>query len=128
MVRNEFEVARKFALKAKQLFLELDSISQIIAVCDVHFSAQKMIYNGGNDLYGILQVENVADETTIQKLYRKLALVLHPDKNKFPGAESAFKLIGEAHMTLSDKEKRSVYDIKCRQFTRPAVTKVLWEY
>ncbi|KAJ0653447.1 putative DnaJ domain, Chaperone J-domain superfamily [Helianthus annuus] len=124
MVRNEFEAARKFALKAKQLFPELDNISQIIAVCDVHCSAQKMIYNGGKDLYGILQVENVADETSIRKQYRKLALVLHPDKNKFPGAEAAFKLIGEAHMTLSDKEKRSVYDIKCRQFARPAVTKV----
>lgn len=39
--------------------------------------------------------------------------LLHPDKNKFPGAEAAFKLIGEANMILSDKGKRSVYDLKC---------------
>ncbi|GFZ02820.1 DNAJ heat shock N-terminal domain-containing protein [Actinidia rufa] len=64
--------------------------------------------------YGILQVESLADEVTIKKQYRKLALALHPDKNKFPGAESAFKLIGEAHMVLSDQGKRSLYDSKCR--------------
>jgi curved DNA-binding protein CbpA len=29
----------------------------------------------------------------IKKQYRKFALQLHPDKNKFSGAEAAFKLI-----------------------------------
>ncbi|KAF5790680.1 putative DnaJ domain, Chaperone J-domain superfamily [Helianthus annuus] len=115
MVENDFEGARKFALKAKQLYPELDNISQLITVCDVHCAAQKKIYGAGKDLYGILQVENVADDTTICKQYRKLALVLHPDKNKFPGAEAAFKLIGEANMTLSDREKRSIYDMQCRE-------------
>ncbi|KAI7750191.1 hypothetical protein M8C21_026288 [Ambrosia artemisiifolia] len=124
MVKQDFEGARKIALKAKQLFPELDNISQIIAVCDVHCSAQKNIYGGGKNLYAILQVENLADETTIRKQYRKLALLLHPDKNKFPGAEAAFKLIGEANMILSDKEKRLVYDVKYREPTKTAVKKV----
>ncbi|VVB17487.1 unnamed protein product [Arabis nemorensis] len=51
----------------------------------------------------ILQVEPDADESTIKKQYKKLALHLHPDKNKFPGDESAFKLIGEAKRVLLDK-------------------------
>ncbi|KAL8251679.1 hypothetical protein R6Q59_035372 [Mikania micrantha] len=123
MVKNDFEGARRFALKAKQLYPELDNISQIITVCDIHCAAEKKIYRAGKDLYGILQVDNLADETTIRKQYRKLALVLHPDKNKFPGAEAAFKLICEANMTLSDKGKRSVYDIKCREPTG-AFTKI----
>ncbi|KAK1432382.1 hypothetical protein QVD17_09278 [Tagetes erecta] len=124
MVKNDFEGARKIALKAKQLFPELDNISQLVTVCDIHCAAQKKIYGVGKDLYGILQVEKGADETIIRKQYRKLALALHPDKNKFPGAEAAFKLIGEANMTLSDKEKRLVYDMKCREPARASVTKI----
>lgn len=124
MLKNDFEGARKFALKAKQLFPELENISQVISVCDIHCSAQKKVHGAEKDFYGILQVENVADEVTIRKQYRKLALVLHPDKNKFPGAEAAFKFIGEANMILSDKGKRSVYDMKCRDPARGLLTKV----
>ncbi|KAL7600208.1 hypothetical protein Lser_V15G22320 [Lactuca serriola] len=123
MKNNDFEGARKFALKAQKLFPELDNISQIITVCDVHCSSQKKINNSQKDLYGILQVENIADEATIKKQYRKLALILHPDKNKFPGAESAFKLICEANMTLSAKEKRCLYDFKCKESANPEIQK-----
>lgn len=123
MMNNDFEGARKIALKAKKLFPELDNISHLLAVCDVHCSAQKKINGAVTDLYGILQVENLADDVTIKKQYRKLALVLHPDKNHFPGAEAAFKLIGEAHMILSDKGKRYLHDAKCRENAEPRVPK-----
>ncbi|KAM1033370.1 hypothetical protein ACFX2C_036921 [Malus domestica] len=66
------------------------------------------------DWYGILQIQKCDDDVTIKKQYRKLALLLHPDKNKFAGAEAAFKLIGEANRVLTDQAKRSVYDMKCR--------------
>ncbi|KAI3499827.1 hypothetical protein L1887_35639 [Cichorium endivia] len=123
MRKNDFEGARNIALKAKNLYPELDNISRLIAVCDVHCSSLKKINSSEKDLYGILQIPNIADEATIRKQYRKLALVLHPDKNTFPGAEAAFKLIGEANMILSDKEKRSLYDAKCRQPVKVPVTK-----
>ncbi|XP_076924998.1 uncharacterized protein LOC143587648 [Bidens hawaiensis] len=124
MLKNDFEGARKIALKAKRLYPELDNISQLISVCDIHCAAQKTIYNAGKDLYGILQVENAADDTTIRKQYRKLALTLHPDKNKFPGAEAAFKLIAEANMILSDRVKRLAYDIKCRDSAKASVIRI----
>ncbi|XP_062187200.1 uncharacterized protein LOC133890713 isoform X2 [Phragmites australis] len=38
------------------------------------------------------------------------------DKNKFAGAEAAFKLVGEANMTLTDRSKRSVHDMKRNTF------------
>lgn len=122
MHNDEFEGARKFAQKAQRLFPELENISQLLTVCDVHCSAQNKICGTEMDWYGILQMERFSDEANIKKQYRKLALVLHPDKNKFPGAEAAFKLIGEANMVLSDKGKRSLYDSKCRFSMRTAAT------
>ncbi|XP_019163100.1 PREDICTED: uncharacterized protein LOC109159456 [Ipomoea nil] len=113
MQNNDFEVAQKIAAKAQRLYPDLENINQLLAVCNVHCSAKNMV-GLDKDWYGILQVDRSADEVTIKKQYRKLALVLHPDKNKFPGAEAAFKLIGEANVVLSDQTKRSIYDSKCR--------------
>ncbi|XP_062189728.1 uncharacterized protein LOC133892795 [Phragmites australis] len=103
--------AKRIALKAQQLFPGLENISQLLTVCEVHFCAAVKI-NGETDWYGVLQVETTADDMFIKKQYRKLALLLHPDKNKFTGAEAAFKLIGEAHMILTDQVKRSFHDSK----------------
>ncbi len=51
-----------------------------------------------------------ADEGEIKKAYRKLALKFHPDKNSAPSAEAAFKAINAAMDTLSDPNKRQIYD------------------
>ncbi|CAM0910982.1 unnamed protein product [Alopecurus aequalis] len=107
----DFVGAKRMVLKAHRLFPGLENISQLLAVCEVHCSASVKI-NGESDWYGILQVEPTADDILLKKQYRKLALLLHPDKNKFTGAEAAFKLIGEAHMTLTDKAKRCSHDNK----------------
>lgn len=107
----DFPGAKKMALKARQLFPGLENISQLLAVCEVHCSSSVKI-NGETDWYGILQVEPTADNMVLKKQYHRLALLLHPDKNKFAGAEAAFKLIGEAYMTLTDPVKRSSHDNK----------------
>ncbi|KAL6634806.1 hypothetical protein ACP70R_027477 [Stipagrostis hirtigluma subsp. patula] len=118
MLEKDFVGAKKMVIKAQQLSKEDDSISQqMLAVCDVHCAAGVKI-NGEIDWYGVLQVPVSADDTLIRKQYRKLALLLHPDKNKLAGAEAAFKLVGEAHMTLTDRSKRSVYDMKRNTFVR----------
>ncbi|KAE8720955.1 Bifunctional 3-dehydroquinate dehydratase/shikimate dehydrogenase isoform 1 [Hibiscus syriacus] len=114
MQNGDFEGAKKFALKAQKLFPELDNITQLLAVCNVHYCAKNNTHGSEKDLYGILQIEPLADESLVKKQFRKLALLLHPDKNKFPGAEAAFKLIGEANRILTDQKTRSQYDLKCR--------------
>ncbi len=63
------------------------------------------------DYYEVLGVPRDADEDTIKKAYRKLAVKYHPDKN--PGdkaAEEAFKELGEAYEALSDPQRRAAYD------------------
>ncbi|KAK8703950.1 hypothetical protein V6N13_047590 [Hibiscus sabdariffa] len=121
MQNRDFSGALKVAIKAKQLFQDLENISQMIMVCDVHCAAEKPFFGNEKDWYAILKVEQTADEATIKKQYRKFALQLHPDKNKFPGAEAAFKLIGDAQRTLLDQGKRYAHDMKRKAaVNRPA--------
>ncbi|MDD2332540.1 MAG: molecular chaperone DnaJ [Candidatus Cloacimonetes bacterium] len=63
------------------------------------------------DYYEVLGVEKNADDATIKKAYRKLAMQFHPDKNPDnKEAEEKFKEASEAYEVLSDSSKRQVYD------------------
>ncbi|KAI9279178.1 hypothetical protein BY458DRAFT_471340 [Sporodiniella umbellata] len=73
-------------------------------------SAVKAVLACGGDYYKILSVEKTATDKEVKKAYRTKALLFHPDKNSAPGADEAFKLIAKAYDTLSDYNKRAVYD------------------
>ncbi len=61
--------------------------------------------------YEVLGVERTADQETIKKAYRKLALKYHPDRNPGdPTCEEKFKEAAEAYEVLRDPEKRRLYD------------------
>ncbi|MDO8556422.1 MAG: DnaJ C-terminal domain-containing protein [Nanoarchaeota archaeon] len=65
------------------------------------------------DYYDILGVKKTDSSETIKKSYKKLAIKFHPDKagdDKKQEYEERFKAINEAYSTLSDNEKRAVYD------------------
>lgn len=64
------------------------------------------------DLYEVLGVPRDADDKTIKEAFRKLALELHPDRNKSPGAEERFKEVAAAYAVLSDPAKRKQYDAR----------------
>ncbi len=67
--------------------------------------------SGQRDYYEVLGVSRDADESTLKKSYRKLALKYHPDKNPDDAqAEERFKEASEAYAVLSDAEKRRTYD------------------
>ena len=61
--------------------------------------------------YQVLGVTKESTDSEIKKSYKKLALQLHPDKNKAPGAVESFKAIGNAVAVLTDPEKRKAYDL-----------------
>lgn len=63
------------------------------------------------DYYEILCITKEATDTEIKRSYKKLALQLHPDKNRAPGAVEAFKILGNAAGVLTDPEKRKQYNL-----------------
>lgn len=67
--------------------------------------------NKCKDFYQILGITKESTDSEIKKAYKKLALQVHPDKNKAPGSVEAFKSLGNAVAILTDAEKRKRYDM-----------------
>ncbi|MFO1535266.1 MAG: molecular chaperone DnaJ [Thermoplasmatota archaeon] len=65
---------------------------------------------GKRDYYDVLGVARDASPDAIKKAYRRLAIQLHPDRNKAADAEERFKELSEAYAVLSDAEKKARYD------------------
>ena len=59
--------------------------------------------------YDVLELHKTASIDEIKSAYKRLALIHHPDKNS-DGNDTRFKEISEAYNTLSNPEKRHIYD------------------
>ena len=63
------------------------------------------------DYYEVLGSSRDANDSDLKKIYRRLAMKYHPDKNPDnPKAEGQFTEVKEAYEVLSDPEKRAAYD------------------
>jgi molecular chaperone DnaJ len=63
------------------------------------------------DYYDVLGVPRDADDAEIKRAFRRLAQQHHPDVDKNDGAEQRFKELNEAYRVLSDRQRRSAYDM-----------------
>lgn len=70
-----------------------------------------MVNMAKRDYYEVLGVSKSADESTVKKAYRKIAMKYHPDRNPDnKEAEDKFKEAAEAYEVLSDGDKKARYD------------------
>lgn len=63
------------------------------------------------DYYDVLGVPRTADDAEIKRAFRRLAQQHHPDVDRNDGAEQRFKELNEAYRVLSDRQRRSAYDM-----------------
>ncbi|AED94228.1 Chaperone DnaJ-domain superfamily protein [Arabidopsis thaliana] len=87
------------------------------------YNGAKKFINKAQNLYPKLDgLKTSVDDDQLKKQYKKLALLLHPDKYNLNGAEGAFKPVTEAWCMLSDKVKRTSYDQ--RRISKEAKTEI----
>uniref|UniRef100_A0A7N6FFY9 DnaJ homolog subfamily C member 1 n=2 Tax=Anabas testudineus TaxID=64144 RepID=A0A7N6FFY9_ANATE len=60
--------------------------------------------------YEFLSLDKDASAAEIKKAYRRLSLILHPDKNKDENAETQFRQLVAIYEVLKDEERRRKYD------------------
>ncbi|XP_063706694.1 dnaJ homolog dnj-5 [Culicoides brevitarsis] len=63
------------------------------------------------DAYSILGVTQDCPQERIRKHFHKIALLVHPDKNKQIGSEEAFKVLQRSFELIGEPESRKQYDL-----------------
>jgi molecular chaperone DnaJ len=63
------------------------------------------------DYYDVLGVSRDASDEEIKRAFRRLAQRHHPDVDTNSGAEERFKELNEAYRVLSDRQRRTAYDM-----------------
>jgi len=69
---------------------------------------------GEPNYYWYLELQHTASIADIRKAYRKLSKLYHPDTTELPAniATGKFQQINQAYATLSNPERRALYDLK----------------
>lgn len=118
LVARDLTGSKDFAVLAQETEPLLDGSDQILAIVDVLLATEKRV-NNHHDWYAVLQIGRRSDDhDLIKRQYRRLALLLHPDKNKYPYADQAFRFVAGAWAVLSDPGKKSLYDKEFNLFSK----------
>ncbi|XP_020101189.1 uncharacterized protein LOC109719078 [Ananas comosus] len=115
--------SKRFAERALESDPLVDGADQILAVADVLLASQSRVGSGRVDWYAVLGLPSGAgagaDPVAVKRHYRRLALLLHPDRNKYPGADAALRLVVDAFAFLSDPSKKALFDAELHLDSSP---------
>ncbi|KAK6136244.1 hypothetical protein DH2020_030007 [Rehmannia glutinosa] len=113
--------SKSFATRARDSDPTLVPANEILAVVDTLLSGDRRIGNNLPDFYAILRLtpQQGGDSELVADHYRSLVLLLNPQKNKFPFAEQAFRLVIDAWSVLSNPSRKSLYDKELAFYLQP---------
>ena len=66
-------------------------------------------FDSSKDYYSIIGADEGTDRQDLERLYKRRAAKLHPDRG---GSEEAMKLLNEAYVVLKDAKMRNEYDLQ----------------
>nr|CAB3492542.1 unnamed protein product [Digitaria exilis] len=105
-VAGDLAGALRSARNSKRLFASLPTLQNAAAAYEVHAAAAAAARGGKMSWYAVLGLRQDAAVVThedVKRQYRRLCLVLHPDKNPSAAADGAFKLLHQAWEALSTR-------------------------
>ncbi|OXU32101.1 hypothetical protein TSAR_002942 [Trichomalopsis sarcophagae] len=90
--------------------LLLLGVSSVVAWDNEELEVFDVVEEVNKNFYDLLGVPQNANSSEIKKAFRKLSLVLHPDKNSAEDAEVQFRNLVSVYDVLKDSKKREHYD------------------
>lgn len=104
--------SKSFATRARDADPTLSPADEILAIVDTLLVGDSRIRNNQKDWYSILRLtpQQGQDSELVATQYRNLALTLNPQRNKYPLAEEAFRLVVDAWSVLSNPSRKAIYD------------------
>ncbi|GAB2219407.1 hypothetical protein Droror1_Dr00007042 [Drosera rotundifolia] len=120
LAARDFNGSKSFAIRARDSDPNNLVSDQILSVVDTLIAADKSskIATDSNnnqqhhvDWYAVLQLPPLSrDLDLIAAQYRRLVLLLNPERNRLPFADYALRFVVEAWSVLSDPTKKWLYD------------------
>ncbi|KAF4076817.1 hypothetical protein AMELA_G00219520 [Ameiurus melas] len=83
---------------------------ELTAAWDADLELFDLVEEIPQTFYEFLSVNPDTPSSEIRKAYRRLSLILHPDKNKDENAETQFRQLVAIYEVLKDDERRKRYD------------------
>lgn len=114
---HDLVFSKRFAERALEADPLVDGADQILAVADVLLASRSRVCNQP-DWYAILHLayplspsfNTDEDSLAIRRSFRRLAVLLSPDRNKLPRADEAYRFVVDAFAVLSNPQSKSIYD------------------
>ncbi|KAE8009252.1 hypothetical protein FH972_005701 [Carpinus fangiana] len=113
LMTSDFHGAKSFAIRARDSDprTRMESADQIIAVADTLLAGESRIPDGQPNWYAILQlVQPTQSLELIATQFRRLAILLSPERNRLVFADQAFRLVADAWSVLSHPAKKADFD------------------